>query len=100
MLRALYELAQLDCPAHAGALARALQPEHRLRPSDVARVLLVLDARGLVSAERARLTLQGLAEAARCPPLGLEQASWLPQLKRQAFLQRYAERAGGQRARG
>lgn len=67
VLRALYELAELDVAAHVGVLGRALG-----RPAtDVARVLLVLDARGLVSAQRARLTLLGLAHAARLPALGL-----------------------------
>ena len=97
VLRALYELAQLDCPAHAGVLARAINfslalpsahlatgaraksPGARfpMRAIDVGRVLLVLDARGLASAEHARLTLAGLLVAARCEPLQLESAPWL-----------------------
>jgi hypothetical protein len=72
VLRALYELAQLDCPAHAGVLAKAVG----LRAADVARVLLVLDARGLAVAERGRLTMAGLARAARVPALHLSRASW------------------------
>ena len=70
VLRALFELAQLDCPAHAGVLARAVD----MRAVDVARVLLVLEARGLARAGQARLTLTGLALAARCEPLQLEAA--------------------------
>ncbi|MDB4976869.1 MAG: hypothetical protein JWN48_5210 [Myxococcaceae bacterium] len=96
-LRALYELAALDCPAHAGLLARAVNISVR----DVARVLLVLDARGLAVADRARLTLLGLAEAARCAPLQLDQAAWLPKARREALQYRTAERtraAGGGRA--
>lgn len=78
VVRALYELAELDCPASAGLLARALG----LGPADLARVLLELDAQGLVSADPsslartsarfdARLTLLGLAYAVRQPELGL-----------------------------
>ena len=73
VLRALYELAQLDCPADADVLAKAVG----LRARDVGRVLLVLDARGLMIAERARLTMLGLARAARLPALHLENAAWL-----------------------
>jgi hypothetical protein len=81
VLRALYELAQLDCPAHAGVLGRAVG----MRAADVARALLVLDARGLVSADRARLTLEGLACAARVPALQLERETWLEPLRRRAL---------------
>ncbi|MDB4990719.1 MAG: hypothetical protein JWN04_5897 [Myxococcaceae bacterium] len=103
VLRALYELAELDCPAHAGVVSRALRSvELELRPSDVARVLLVLDARGLVVADRARLTMRGLAEAVRCPALQLERAAWLPQMRRQAlqFVQADRPRAAGSGGRG
>jgi hypothetical protein len=65
VLRALYQLAQADRPADAGSVGRALG----MRTVDVARVLLVLDARGLARADRARLTLSGLVEAARVAPL-------------------------------
>ncbi len=75
-LRALYELAQLDAPAEAGVLARALG----VRASQAAELLLELDVRGLVCAERARLTLLGLGCAARLEPLQLERASWLGEL--------------------
>ena len=80
VLRALYELAELDVVAHAGVLGRALdQPA-----ADVARVLLVLDARGLASAARTRLTLLGLAWAARLPALGLAAAPWVAAARQQA----------------
>lgn len=78
VLRALYELAQLDCPAHAGVLGRAVG----VRAADLARVLLVLDARGLASAERARLTLAGLAVAVRAPALHLEREPWFESYRR------------------
>jgi len=80
VLRALYELAQLDCPAHAGVLGRAVG----LRAADVARVLLVLDARGLVAADRARLTLVGLAVGARTPALHLEREPWFADVRAKA----------------
>jgi len=80
VLRALYELAQLDCPAHAGVLGRAVG----LKPVDVARVLLVLDARKLVTADRARLTLAGLAVASRVSALRLEREPWLEEARRTA----------------
>lgn len=67
VLRALYQLAQVDRPADAGSVGRALG----MRPVDVARVLWVLDARGLARADRARLTLRGLAEATRAEPIEL-----------------------------
>jgi DNA-binding MarR family transcriptional regulator len=63
VLRLLYELAQHDTAADAALLAARLA----LRVADVSRVLLVLDARGLVNAGRARLTMRGLALAARLP---------------------------------
>lgn len=84
VLRALFELAQLDRPADAGLLARAINfslaresAGSALRAVDVGRVLLVLEARGLASAEHARLTLAGLAAATRCEPLQLESFPWL-----------------------
>lgn len=80
VLRALYELAQADCPAHAGIVGRAVG----IRPVDVGRVLLVLDARGLATADRARLTLRGLALAARLPSLQLARESWLVPAREQA----------------
>ena len=83
VLRALYELAGLDIPAHAGAVSRALAlAGQTLGAADVARVLLVLDARGLAVAERARLSLRGLAEALRCPGLGLERLAASEQERR------------------
>jgi Mn-dependent DtxR family transcriptional regulator len=72
-LRALYELAELDVSADAELLARALG----LRPALISRVLAELDARGLVDAERVRLTLEGLAAAARVPSLQLATGAWL-----------------------
>lgn len=69
VLRGLYELAQLDRPADAGLLARAVGVPALL----VVRTLLVLDARGLVRADRLRLTLLGLACAARLPTLQVAQ---------------------------
>jgi DNA-binding IclR family transcriptional regulator len=70
VLRALYELAELDCPADAGSVARAVG----LSAADATRVLLALDARGLVRAEHVRLTLLGLAHAARVPALSSARA--------------------------
>jgi DNA-binding MarR family transcriptional regulator len=64
-LLALYELGALDQPAQPGALARLLG----MPPRDVVRSLRVLDARGLVWAERCRLTLHGLSMAARLAAL-------------------------------
>lgn len=65
VLRGLYELAQLDRVADAGLLAHALG----IPTLHVVRALLVLDAQGLVRADRVRLTLLGLATAARLPAL-------------------------------
>lgn len=116
VLRALYELAELDCPAHAGVLARAVnltlagagttraeapgagsgRDAREYRAADLARILLVLDARGLASAERARLTLLGLATAARIAPLCIERAPGFPALRQQA--RRAAREQGAQRA--
>jgi hypothetical protein len=73
VLRALYELAELDIAAHAGVLGRAVGQA----AAEVERALRVLDARGLASAERARLTLLGLAQAARVPAIGLEREPWI-----------------------
>jgi hypothetical protein len=67
VLRALYELAQLDCPVHMGVLAGAVV----CAPAELLAALQVLDARGLVSAQRLRLTMQGLAQAARIASLQL-----------------------------
>jgi Mn-dependent DtxR family transcriptional regulator len=77
MLRALYELAELDGPADAGVLARVLG----IPPAHASRVLGELAARGLVDAERVRLTMPGLVHAARVRSLGLARASWLSALR-------------------
>lgn len=92
VLRALFELAQLDRPASAGSVGRAID----MRPADVARVLLVLDARKLVVAERARLTLKGLAVAARVPVLRLREQ---PHLLARPTLARVDERPSGAEVR-
>lgn len=68
VLRALFELAQLDCPASVGALAQSLG----MGATEVARLLVALEQRGLVRAERSRLTMAGLVAAARLPTLALE----------------------------
>jgi len=47
--------------------------------------LLVLDARGLVSAERVRLTWPGLAAAAAAPSLELAHAPWSAALRTRAI---------------
>jgi hypothetical protein len=65
VLRGLFELARADRHADASSLGRLLG----MRPSQVGCLLSELDARGLVRAERARLTLAGLALAARLAPL-------------------------------
>jgi hypothetical protein len=67
VLRALFELARLDCPASAGVLASCLH----ISATQAARALLLLEERGLVRAECARLTMSGLATAARQPALTL-----------------------------
>jgi hypothetical protein len=82
VLRALYELAELDVAAHAAVLGRAVGRA----AADVARALWVLDARGLASAERTRLTLLGLAEAARLPALGLARERWVNEARPPARL--------------
>jgi DNA-binding MarR family transcriptional regulator len=71
VLRALFELARLDRPASAFVLGGHLS----VTPTLVARALVELSRRGLVRAERARLTLPGLAVAVRLPALGLEAAA-------------------------
>jgi Mn-dependent DtxR family transcriptional regulator len=71
VLRVLYELAELNVAAEADLVARALGL------SDVTRVMRELDARGLVDAQRTRLTMPGLALAARVPSLHLARETWL-----------------------
>lgn len=67
VLRVLYELAHQDRPAHAGALAAELGvPRTR-----AALALVQLDAAGLVSADRARLTMRGLLLGTRLPQVTL-----------------------------
>lgn len=70
-LRVLYELAELDVSADVGLVGRALGLP------DATLVLRELDARGLVDAQRVRLTMQGLVIAARAPSLHLARESWL-----------------------
>jgi hypothetical protein len=65
VLRALFELAQCDRPAHSDVVARLLG----LGAAVVDRLFARLALRGLVDAERARLTLAGLAVALRVPAL-------------------------------
>jgi hypothetical protein len=93
LVRALYELAELDCPASSGLLARAVG----IRPADVARVLLVLDARGLASADRTRLTLLGLALAVRQPALSLSRETWFVPARQHALLVRARSRSAPHR---
>lgn len=97
VVRALYELAELDCPASLVLLARAVG----CRPADTARLLLVLEARGLASAQRARLTLPGLARAVREPGLGLSRETWFVAARQHAHLAsarpRAASPSGGAR---
>ncbi len=76
-LRVLYELAQLDCPADAGLLGRALG----IASADARGLLIELDARGLVCAQRARLTMLGLGRAARVASLHLERVQWVAELR-------------------
>ena len=95
VLRALFELGLGDCPADAGTLARLLS----LRPSLVAQYLVRLDGLGLVRADRARLTLVGLATAARLP--ALVDADGVVRRQRQEVRARtYASRANGLHAAG
>ena len=75
-LRALFELARRDHPAQPDALARVLD----LDGAAVTRLLVRLDARGLVDAKRARLTLPGLAVAANAPALPPAALAWLPEV--------------------
>lgn len=65
VLRGLYDLAQADVPAETCVLGRMLG----VRPSEVASGLLRLERLGLACAERARLTMRGLAVAVRLPAL-------------------------------
>jgi len=65
VLRALFELARCDHPAHPDVLTRALDMD----PSAVKRALSSLAARGLADGLRVRLTLSGLAVAVHAPPL-------------------------------
>lgn len=67
VLRVLFELAHHDRPAHAGALAAELGVQR----TQAALALVQLDAAGLVSADRARLTMRGLVLAARLLPVTL-----------------------------
>jgi Mn-dependent DtxR family transcriptional regulator len=60
-LLALYELAALDRPVHPTVLALRLG----VSTGHASRALRALDARGLVWAERCRLTMRGLVTAAR-----------------------------------
>jgi Mn-dependent DtxR family transcriptional regulator len=60
-LLAVYELSALDRPVHPGAVARLLG----VSVGSATRSLRSLDARGLVWAERCRLTMRGLGTAAR-----------------------------------
>lgn len=74
VLRVLYELAQCDRPAHAGALGAELGVARTL----AAAALVRLDDAGLVRAEHARLTMRGLVLAARLEPLVLKAPRMLP----------------------
>jgi Mn-dependent DtxR family transcriptional regulator len=89
VLRVLLELARHDRPAHAGAIARELRAGRTL----VADSLVRLDRAGLVRAEHARLTMQGLVLASRLRPHALRAPSLLttPHARR-------ALSAGGRRA--
>ena len=60
-LVAVYQLNARDRPADAGSVARLLG----ITPSEAARALLLLDGKGLLWAERCRLTMAGLSVAAR-----------------------------------
>lgn len=70
VLRGLYDLAQADVPAEPFALGRMLG----VRPSEVAFGLSRLERLGLACAERARLTMRGLAVAVRLPAMGVAAA--------------------------
>lgn len=61
ILIALYRLSRDTCPVDAGALARATD----LRAISAAQALVALERAGLADATRARLTMFGLARAAR-----------------------------------
>ncbi|MEM9187777.1 MAG: hypothetical protein AAGF12_01275 [Myxococcota bacterium] len=57
VLDSLYVLAQCDRRADVGAIAEHLG----LRPTQVGEAMVHLEAKGLVDAERGRLTMRGLA---------------------------------------
>ena len=82
VLRAVYELAQLDVPAHAGIVGRAAG----VRTSEAAQLLITLEAAGLVDATRARLTMHGLVAALAAPALALAEQPWLEALRSHAKL--------------
>ncbi|MFT3926011.1 MAG: hypothetical protein QM778_25935 [Myxococcales bacterium] len=84
VLRALFQLALADCPADAGSVARLLG----LRASQVAQALVELDVQGLVDAERARLTMRGLAVAAGLPAITVPENEARPALRQGLALHR------------
>ena len=96
-LRALFELARLDCSASASVLAAALG----MRATQVARALVALERLGLVRADQARLSLPGLAVAARLPALELRAPEQPAQRKATAVVRGLANarplRAGARR---
>lgn len=69
VLRTLFELAQHDRPAHAGALGAELGITRTL----AAEALVKLDEAGFVRAEHARLTMRGLVLATRLQPAALSE---------------------------
>jgi len=73
VLRVLFELAQHDRSVQSDVVARLLG----LGAAVVDRLFERLAARGLVDAERARLTLSGLAVAVRVPALPSDALAWL-----------------------
>jgi len=74
VLRVLFELAHQDRPAHAGALSAELGVQR----TQAALSLVQLDAAGLVSADKARLTMRGLVLASRLQPVTLHAAHRVP----------------------
>jgi len=74
VLRTLFELAQHDRPAHAGALGAELGITRTL----AAEALVKLDDAGLVRAEHARLTMRGLVLATRLQPVVLSERRIAP----------------------
>ena len=66
VLIALFSLSRGTLPIDAGVLGRLAG----LSPTGAARALIQLEAEGLVDATRARLTLLGLAHAARLTAAG------------------------------